>query len=110
MANALYHRDYLVREQVEIWVTSESIVILNNRGPDHSIRQENLNSGWIRPRRYRNRRLGDFLKELDLTEGRVTGVPTIKRVLESNGSPVLLLEQMMTGPSLKWRSSAIRPF
>lgn len=27
------------------------------------------------PRRYRNRRLGEFLKELDFTEGRSTGVP-----------------------------------
>lgn len=87
VANALYHRDYLVREQVEIRVTPASMVILNYGGPDRSIRQEDLNSGRIRPRRYRNRRLGDFLKELDLTEGRATGIPTIKRVLEINGSP-----------------------
>ncbi|WP_276499873.1 RNA-binding domain-containing protein [Pontibacter litorisediminis] len=87
VANALYHRDYLVREQVEIRMTPDSIVILNYGGPDRSIRQEDLNSGRIRPRRYRNRRLGDFLKELDLTEGRATGIPTIKRVLENNGSP-----------------------
>ncbi len=87
IANALYHRDYQVREQVEIRVTPESIVILNYGRPDRSIRQEDLNTGRIRPRRYRNRRLGDFLKELDLTEGRATGIPTIKRVLESNGSP-----------------------
>ena len=38
-------------------------------------------------RRYRNRRLGDFLKELDLTEGRSTGVPTIQEKLAKNGSP-----------------------
>lgn len=87
VANALYHRDYLVREQVELRITPESIVILNYGGPDRSIRQEDLDSGRIRPRRYRNRRLGDFLKELDLTEGRATGIPTIKRTLEINGSP-----------------------
>ncbi|WP_081604598.1 ATP-binding protein [Nafulsella turpanensis] len=87
VANALYHRDYLVREQVELRITPESIVILNYGGPDRSIRQEDVDSGRIRPRRYRNRRLGDFLKELDLTEGRATGIPTIKRVLEINGSP-----------------------
>lgn len=87
VANALYHRDYSVREQIEIRVTPKSIVVLNYGGPDRSIRQEDLSSGRIRPRRYRNRRLGDFLKELDLTEGRATGIPTIKRVLEINGSP-----------------------
>ncbi|WP_181308769.1 RNA-binding domain-containing protein [Rufibacter sp. XAAS-G3-1] len=86
VANALYHRDYMVREQVEIRISPNSIVILNYGGPDRSIRQEDLDNGRIRPRRYRNRRLGDFLKELDLTEGRATGIPTIKRVLENNGS------------------------
>lgn len=38
-------------------------------------------------RRYRNRRLGEYLKELDMTEGRSTGIPTIQNVLENNGSP-----------------------
>ncbi len=87
VANSLFHRDYQLREQVEIRVSPESIVLLNYGGPDRSIRQEDLISGRIRPRRYRNRRLGDFLKELDLTEGRATGIPTIKRVLERNDSP-----------------------
>ena len=36
---------------------------------------------------FRNRRLGDFLKELDLTKGRSTGVPTIQEKLADNGSP-----------------------
>ena len=38
-------------------------------------------------RRYRNRRIGEFLKELDLAEGRSTGVPKILRALRNNGSP-----------------------
>lgn len=37
-------------------------------------------------RKYRNRRIGEFLKELKLTEGRNTGVPKIKRALKNNGS------------------------
>ena len=41
----------------------------------------------LKSRRYRNRYLGDFLKELDLTEGRSTGVPTIQEKLADNGSP-----------------------
>ncbi|MBQ6201365.1 MAG: AAA family ATPase, partial [Prevotella sp.] len=39
----------------------------------------------LRSRRYRNRRLGEFLKELDLTEGRATGIPTIQDELKANG-------------------------
>ena len=38
-------------------------------------------------RRYRNRRIGEFLKELDLAEGRSTGVPKILRAMHNNGSP-----------------------
>ena len=36
---------------------------------------------------YRNRRLGDFLKELRLTENRGTGLPKIRKSMEANGSP-----------------------
>ena len=55
-------------------------------GPDPSIRIEALASDKIVARRYRNRRIGEFLKELDLTEGRCTGIPII-RAPPPNGSP-----------------------
>ncbi|MBP0978973.1 MAG: AAA family ATPase, partial [Oscillospiraceae bacterium] len=38
-------------------------------------------------RYYRNRRLGEFLKELDLSEGHSSGIPTIQDELARNGSP-----------------------
>jgi ATP-dependent DNA helicase RecG len=40
----------------------------------------------------RNRRIGEFLKELDLTEGRSTGIPKILKVTAVNGSPTPLFE------------------
>ena len=40
----------------------------------------------LRSRRYTNRHLGEFLKKLDLTEGRATGIPTIQQKLQENGS------------------------
>lgn len=43
-------------------------------------------------REYRNRRIGDFLKELQLTEGRGTGFPAIYDALEANGSPKPVFE------------------
>ena len=46
----------------------------------------------LKSRRYQNRRLGDFLKELALTEGRSTGVPTIQAKLAENGSPRAIFE------------------
>lgn len=47
-----------------------------------------LEGGLLVNRRYRNRRIGEFLKELDLTEGRSTGIPKILRNMAANGSPV----------------------
>lgn len=38
-------------------------------------------------RAYRNRRIGDFLKELDLTEGKSTGLPIVRDVMAANGNP-----------------------
>ena len=87
IANAVYHRDYQVREPVEVRIYPDSIVILNYGGPDRSIKPDAFKIGPIKPRRYRNRRLGDFLKELDLTEGKATGIPRIKKALIDNGSP-----------------------
>jgi ATP-dependent DNA helicase RecG len=39
-------------------------------------------------RRYRNRRIGEFLKELELSEGRGTGIPKILRAMADNASPL----------------------
>lgn len=46
----------------------------------------------LRSRRYTNHRLGEFLKELDLTEGRATGIPTIQQKLRENRSPRATIE------------------
>lgn len=88
VVNALYHRDYMQREPVEITIEPDKISILSYSGPDRSISMEDINEAKsLRSRRYKNRRLGDFLKELNLTEGRATGIPTIQKKLRENGSP-----------------------
>lgn len=93
VVNSLYHRDWTIREPVEITVEPERISILSFSGPNHTIPMEAVRSGQsLRSRRYRNRRLGEFLKELDLTEGRATGIPTIQDELQANGSPVAKIE------------------
>lgn len=82
---ANHYRQY---EPIEITIEPDGISVLNCPGPDRSISREAIEKGdMLRSRRYRNRRLGDFLKELELTEGRSTGVPTIQLKLEENGSP-----------------------
>ncbi len=88
LVNAFYHRDYQQREPIEIRIYPHSVIFINQGGPDRSIKLQAFAAGNVRARRYRNRRLGEFLKELELTEGRATGIPTILKVLRENGSPV----------------------
>ena len=69
VVNSVYHRDFLQHEPIEITIEPSGISILNCPGPDRSIPKEDIEKGdMLKSRRYRNRRLGDFLKELDLTE------------------------------------------
>lgn len=66
---------------------------LNFGGPNHTISSEAIREArMLRSRRYNNRRLGEFLKELNLTEGRATGIPTIQQKLQENGSPRATIE------------------
>ena len=93
VVNSLYHRDWTIREPVEITIEPNRISILNFSGPNHTIPMEAIREGKsLRSRRYRNRRLGEFLKELGLTEGRATGIPTIQEELKANGSPQAVIE------------------
>ena len=87
LVNAVYHRSYEIREPIEVRITPEDLVVLSFPGPDRSIRMKDLSAGKAVSRRYRNRRIGEFLKELDLTEGRSTGIPKILKVMNKNGSP-----------------------
>jgi ATP-dependent DNA helicase RecG len=87
LVNAVYHRSYEQREPVEVRVHPHGIEIVSYPGPDVSIDPKSLNAARVIARRYRNRRIGEFLKELKLTEGRSTGIPTIVETMRANGSP-----------------------
>ena len=87
LSNAVYHRAYDEREPIEVRVENDRIEIVSFPGPDRSVTIEGLKSYRVSNRRYRNRRIGDFLKELHLTEGRNTGFKKILDALERNGSP-----------------------
>ena len=86
LANAVYHRSYLEKEPITVRITSESIEITSFPGFDRSISDKDIAELRIRARVYRNRRIGDFLKELKLIEGRNTGFPNAIKALKANGS------------------------
>ncbi len=88
VVNAFYHRDYLSYEPVTIEIEPDCINIMNFPGIDRSISEKTIADGnRFVSRHYRNRRLGEFLKELDLSEGHSSGIPTIQDELKRNGSP-----------------------
>lgn len=83
---------YDVREPVEVRILKDRIEISSYPGLERSVPTSAMQDNNIRGKKYRNRRIGDFLKELKLTEGRNTGIPKIKRALENNGSPAPIFE------------------
>lgn len=88
LANAVYHRSYQEKEPITVRITSESIEITSFPGFDRSISDKDIAELRIRARVYRNRRIGDFLKELKLIEGRNTGFPNAIKALKANGSGI----------------------
>ena len=92
LSNAVYHRAYDVREPIEVRVLPDRIEIVSYPGPDRSITDEGLRTYHVFNRRYRNRRIGEFLKEMHLTEGRNTGFRKILNALDKNGSPKPIFE------------------
>lgn len=92
LANAVYHKGYDVRDPIEVRVLPDRIEIVSHPGADRSISIDGLKNYRVFNRRYRNRRIGDFVKEMHLTEGRNTGFGKILRALLKNGSPQPLFE------------------
>ena len=87
LSNAVYHKSYDDRNPIEVRIEQKSIIVYNIAGPMPPVTNADLQKERVIARSYRNRRIGDFLKELDMTEGRSTGFPKIYRAMRNNGSP-----------------------
>lgn len=88
LVNAVFHKSYREPEPVEIRIYIDSIQIINYPGLAKWINLENFTTGKAKARKYRNRRIGEFFKEIDLSEKQGTGIPKILRELKRNGSPL----------------------
>lgn len=87
ISNAVYHKSYAEEKPIEIQVLPDRIEILSYPGPLPPISNLDLQQRRVIARDYRNRRIGDFLKELQLTEGKATGFPLIRDEMMKNGNP-----------------------
>ena len=93
LSNAVYHKSYERQSPIEVQVWPDKIEIISFPGPIPPVNDKVLKTKRrIIVREYRNRRIGDFLKELQLTEGRGTGFPAIYDAMEANGSPKPVFE------------------
>ncbi len=89
IANAVLHRSYDgVPEATKIYLRPDRMEITSYPGPVPGLDRSHFLAGASPPPvPLRNRRVGDFLKELKLVEARGTGVSTIHRKMRANGSP-----------------------
>jgi ATP-dependent DNA helicase RecG len=89
VVNAIYHRGYDgPPEPTKVYVYPDRLEIINYPGPVAGVRHDQLQPGQPGPvAPARNRRIGEFLKELRLAEARGTGIPKIRRKMKENGSP-----------------------
>lgn len=89
LVNAVYHRSYEgTLEPVKVYLYPDRMEIISYPGPVPGIEKQHLQLGAsLPPVPNRNRRIGEFLKDLRLAEGRGTGIPKIRRKMSENGSP-----------------------
>lgn len=92
LGNAILHKSYQIPEPISIRITREEFEITSLPGIDVSINDNDVKDFKWRTRRYRNRRISEFLKELHIVEAKNTGIPTIIKALHTNGSPMPIIE------------------
>ena len=91
LVNAVYHRGYDVDqpEPTKVWLYPNRVEVISYPGPVPGIEARHLvPNAEVRAVPARNRRIGEFLKELGLAEGRLTGLPRVFQAMEANGSPM----------------------
>lgn len=90
LVNAAYHRGYDLDqpEPTKVYLYPSRVEIISYPGPVPGIEAEHLlPNAKVRAAPARNRRIGEYLKELKLAEGRLTGLPKVFGAMEANGSP-----------------------
>ena len=91
LMNAVYHRGYDSDqpEPTKVYIFPSRVEVISYPGPVPGIQSAHLlpNAKVVRAAPARNRRIGEFLKELGLAEGRLSGLPKIYAEMAANGSP-----------------------
>ena len=90
LVNAAFHRGYRpnVMEPTKVCLYADRIEVISYPGPVPGLEPRHFRrDASLPPVGARNPRVGEFLKSLGLAEGWRTGVPSMYRQMEANGSP-----------------------
>ncbi|MDR0948391.1 MAG: AAA family ATPase, partial [Lachnospiraceae bacterium] len=92
LTNSVYHKSYEIHEPIIVTSTPEKLEITSIPGPDRSISDADMKRYHMVSKTLRNRRIGDYLKELQLAEGRNTGIPSAVEAMIENGNDLPIFE------------------
>lgn len=90
LVNALYHRSYDVEhpDPTKVYLFPDRVEVVSYPGPVPGVAHEDLAPGAeFGGVPARNRRIGEFFKELKLAETRLSGLPKMYHAMAANGSP-----------------------
>ena len=90
LVNALYHRSYEPDdpEPTKVYLYPDRVEVISYPGPIAGLEAEHFSLRARFPTvPARNRRIGEFLKELGLAEARLTGLRKVAAAMAANGSP-----------------------
>ena len=84
--NAVYHRLYKDNAPIEIRLLPNGMEIISYPGPLMPLDPQELKSGQVSIRKYRNPLLGYFFKQRRLVKSKATGLMNIRKAMQDNGS------------------------
>ena len=92
LPNAILHKDYQIGEPITVRITKEYIEITSFPGIDFTISDQKVKELNLISKKYRNKRIAEFLRDMELIEAKNTGIPKVKRALLRNNSKPLEIE------------------
>ena len=92
LPNAILHKDYQIGEPITVRITNDYIEITSFPGIDFTISDEKIKNLNLISKKYRNKRIAEFLRDLELIEAKNTGIPKVKKALLMNNSKPLEID------------------
>jgi len=90
--NAVLHKDYRENEPIHIRIMPKGVEIVSFPGPLPPLDNQKLKNRDVSACRRRNPNLGHFFKQLNLFQGKSSGLERIDFLMNNNGNPPAVIE------------------